>query len=126
MNEYLMSFQLWLRRGDFHGSLRAHCQSSSLPVHHQQRKVFDHYITPFCSSRIISVFPQDLKEYPLTKAPCRTSLSSKQAPVKNKNSNKDVRQSYKSEVDKDTSSTTVLVQGQDTQTDAESLRAGKG
>ena len=75
------------------------------------------------------VFPQDLKEYPLTKAPCRTSLSSKQAPIKNKNPNKDVSQSYKSEVDKNSSSTTAPLQGQDTQTvqkDAESLRAGKG
>lgn len=43
MNEHLITYWLWLRRGDFHGSLRAHCQSSSLPVHHQQRKVCDHY-----------------------------------------------------------------------------------
>lgn len=81
--------------------------------------------------RIISIFLQDPKEYPLTTAPFRTSFSSKQAPIKNKNSNKDVGRSYKSEVDKDTSSTTAPVQSQDTQTvtvqkDAESLGAGKG
>ena len=85
--------------------------------------------SPFCSSTIISIFPQDPKEYPLTTAPFRSSLLSKQAPIKNKSSNKDVSQSYKSEVDKDTSSTTAPVQSQDTQAvqkDAESLGAGKG